>query len=130
MCPTPGPGEFQRAPADYVIVKPWVFRLFPRELDLDPPAAWGGHTVLLAGTTPNCIPLPPDDALSLDYDAVVLSDCTPSSVTPPPCSRPTPGGYAAGGRPHYDGGGPGAAAGLTRAPTYPPPAGRQTREAF
>lgn len=39
-------------------------------------------TVLLAGTTtPNCIRSTFYDALSLDYDAVVLSDCT-SSVTP------------------------------------------------
>ena len=51
-------------------------------------AAWaaGGkplsvQTVLLAGTTtPNCIRTTCYDAISLDYDAVVLSDCT-SSVT-------------------------------------------------
>ena len=42
----------------------------------------GGGTVLLAGTTtPNCIRSTFYDALSLDYDAVVLSDCT-SSVPP------------------------------------------------
>lgn len=42
------------------------------------PAAF---TVLLAGTTtPNCIRTTCYDAISLDYDAVVLSDCT-SSVT-------------------------------------------------
>ena len=39
------------------------------------------QTVLLAGTTtPNCIRTTCYDAISLDYDAVVLSDCT-SSVT-------------------------------------------------
>ena len=38
-------------------------------------------TVILAGTTtPNCIRTSCYDALSLDYDAIVLSDCT-SSVT-------------------------------------------------
>ena len=37
---------------------------------------------MLAGTTtPNCIRSTFYDALSLDYDAAVLSDCT-SSVTP------------------------------------------------
>ena len=41
----------------------------------------GVQTVLLAGTTtPNCIRTTCYDAISLDYDAVVLSDCT-SSVT-------------------------------------------------
>ena len=39
------------------------------------------QTVVLAGTTtPNCIRTTCYDALSLDYDVVVLSDCT-SSVT-------------------------------------------------
>ena len=38
-------------------------------------------TVILAGTTtPNCIRTSCYDALSLDYDVIVLSDCT-SSVT-------------------------------------------------
>ena len=41
----------------------------------------GTDTVILAGTTtPNCIRTSCYDALSLDYDVVVLSDCT-SSVT-------------------------------------------------
>lgn len=41
----------------------------------------GVDTVILAGTTtPNCIRTTCYDALSLDYDVVVLSDCT-SSVT-------------------------------------------------
>ena len=41
----------------------------------------GVDTVILAGTTtPNCIRSSCYDALSLDYDVVVLSDCT-SSVT-------------------------------------------------
>ena len=72
------PEEFRRAPADYVIVKP---RFFHTELDLIL-RRLGVDTVLLAGTTtPNCIRSTFYDALSLDYDAVVLSDCT-SSVTP------------------------------------------------
>lgn len=41
----------------------------------------GVDTVILAGTTtPNCIRTSCYDALSLDYNVIVLSDCT-SSVT-------------------------------------------------
>lgn len=37
------------------------------------------QTVVLAGTTtPNCIRTTCYDALSLDYDVIVLSDCTSS----------------------------------------------------
>ena len=75
------PEEFRRAPADYVIVKPRFSAFFHTELDLIL-RRLGVDTVLLAGTTtPNCIRSTFYDALSLDYDAVVLSDCT-SSVTP------------------------------------------------
>ena len=85
MCPASmsdaWPEEFRRAPADYVIVKPRLSAFFHTELDLIL-RRLGVNTVLLAGTTtPNCIRSTFYDALSLDYDAVVLSDCT-SSVTP------------------------------------------------
>ena len=85
MCPASmsdaWPEEFRRAPADYVIVKPRFSAFFHTELDLIL-RRLGVDTVLLAGTTtPNCIRSTFYDALSLDYDAVVLSDCT-SSVTP------------------------------------------------
>ena len=72
------PEEFRRAPADYVIVKPRFSAFFHTELDLIL-RRLGVDTVLLAGTTtPNCIRSTFYDALSLDYDAVVLSDCTSS----------------------------------------------------
>lgn len=75
------PGEFHRADTDYVIVKPRFSAFFHTELDLIL-RRLGVDTVLLAGTTtPNCIRSTFYDALSLDYDAAVLSDCT-SSVTP------------------------------------------------
>ena len=71
----------EMCPADYVIVKPRFSAFFHTELDLIL-RRLGVDTVLLAGTTtPNCIRSTFYDALSLDYDAVVLSDCT-SSVTP------------------------------------------------
>ncbi len=122
------PEEFRRAPADYVIMKPRFSAFFHTELDLIL-RRLGVDTVLLAGTTtPNCIRSTFYDALSLDYDAVVLSDCT-SSVTPRRAAG-QPGGYAAGRGTGHDGSGPGSAAGLTRAPTYPPPAGGKLCEAF
>jgi nicotinamidase-related amidase len=75
------PEEFRRDPSDYVIVKPRFSAFFHTELDLIL-RRLGVDTVLLAGTTtPNCIRSTFYDALSLDYDAVLLSDCT-SSVTP------------------------------------------------
>lgn len=75
------PEEFRRDTSDYVIVKPRFSAFFHTELDLIL-RRLGVDTVLLAGTTtPNCIRSTFYDALSLDYDAVVLSDCT-SSVTP------------------------------------------------
>ena len=57
-----------------------LLRLFGTPLDLIL-RRLGVDTVILAGTTtPNCIRTSCYDALSLDYDAIVLSDCT-SSVT-------------------------------------------------
>ncbi|MFR6424530.1 MAG: cysteine hydrolase family protein [Oscillospiraceae bacterium] len=72
--------RFTVLPQDYVLVKPRFSAFFHTELDLIL-RRLGVQTVLLAGTTtPNCIRTTCYDAISLDYDAVVLSDCT-SSVT-------------------------------------------------
>ena len=63
------PPEFGSAPEDCHIVKPRYSAFF------------GTERVILAGTTtPNCIRTSCYDAISLDYDVTVLSDCT-SSVT-------------------------------------------------
>ena len=67
------PDAFTVLPQDYVLVKPRFSAFFHTSLDLIL-RRLGVQTVLLAGTT-TCY-----DAISLDYDAVVLSDCT-SSVT-------------------------------------------------
>lgn len=62
------------------IVKPRFSAFFHTQVDLIL-RRLGVDTVILAGTTtPNCIRSSCYDALSLDYDVVVLSDCT-SSVT-------------------------------------------------
>lgn len=74
------PDEFEVLPQDRVIVKPRFSAFFATSLDIIL-RRLGIQTVVLAGTTtPNCIRTTCYDALSLDYDVVVLSDCT-SSVT-------------------------------------------------
>ena len=74
------PEGLRPQPGDYTIIKPRWSAFFQTELDLIL-RRLGVDTVLLAGTTtPNCIRSTFYDALSLDYDAAVLSDCT-SSVT-------------------------------------------------
>ena len=74
------PEEFEVRESDYRIVKPRFSGFFGTPLDLIL-RRLGVDTVILAGTTtPNCIRTSCYDALSLDYDVIVLSDCT-SSVT-------------------------------------------------
>ena len=66
---------------DRVLVKPRFSAFFGTPLDLVL-RRLGVNTVVLAGTTtPNCIRTTCYDALSLDYNVVLLEDCT-SSRTP------------------------------------------------
>lgn len=74
------PEQFEVLDKDRVIVKPRFSAFFATGLDLVL-RRLGVQTVVLAGTTtPNCIRTTCYDALSLDYDVVVFSDCT-SSIT-------------------------------------------------
>ena len=74
------PDSFEVLECDHVFVKPRFSAFFATSLDLVL-RRLGVQTVVLAGTTtPNCIRTTCYDAISLDYDVVVLSDCT-SSVT-------------------------------------------------
>ena len=74
------PEEFKVLDGDYRIIKPRFSAFFHTSLDLIL-RRLGVDTVILAGTTtPNCVRSSCYDALSLDYDVIVLSDCT-SSVT-------------------------------------------------
>lgn len=74
------PESFEVLASDHVFVKPRFSAFFATSLDLVL-RRLGVQTVVLAGTTtPNCIRTTCYDALSFDYDVVVLSDCT-SSVT-------------------------------------------------
>ncbi|MBQ9882475.1 MAG: cysteine hydrolase [Synergistes sp.] len=72
------PAEF--GVADYYVVKPRFSAFFATELDMLL-RRLGIDTLLLAGTaTPNCIRATCYDALSLDYDVIVLADCTSSQT--------------------------------------------------
>lgn len=75
------PAEFGRCGTDYEIIKPRYSAFFQTPLDLLL-RRLGVDTVLLTGTTtPNCIRTTCYDAISLDYQVVILEDCC-SSNTP------------------------------------------------
>lgn len=74
------PPEFDRRDTDYEIIKPRYSAFFQTPLDLLL-RRLGVRGVLLAGTTtPNCIRTTCYDAISLDYQVVVLSDCCSSNT--------------------------------------------------
>lgn len=67
-------------PGDYTLIKPRYSAFFQTELDLIL-RRLGVRTVILAGTTtPNCIRTTCYDANALDYNVVVLSECTSSQT--------------------------------------------------
>lgn len=74
------PPEFQVKPGDTVLFKPRYSAFFQTNLD-GLLRRRGIDTVIVTGTTtPNCIRATVFDAISLDYNAVLLEDCC-SSVT-------------------------------------------------
>lgn len=82
LCPETAayPEEFNVLPGDYHIIKPRFSAFFQTELDMIL-RRMAVDTVILAGTTtPNCIRTTMYDAISLEYDAVVISDCTSSAT--------------------------------------------------
>ena len=75
------PEDFGADPSDYHIQKPRWSAFFATELDLVLRRLGVGRVILAGTTTPNCIRTSCYDAIALDYDVTVLSDCT-SSQTP------------------------------------------------
>lgn len=70
------PALLRPQPGDYTIIKPRWSAFFQTELDLIL-RRLGIRTVILAGTTtPNCIRTTCYDANALDYNVIILSDCT------------------------------------------------------
>ena len=74
------PEELRPRAGDYALTKPRYSAFFHTELDLML-RRLGVNTVILAGTTtPNCIRSTCYDGISLDYNVVILSDCTSSAT--------------------------------------------------
>lgn len=74
------PESLRPQPGDYTIIKPRWSAFFQTQLDLIL-RRLDIRTVILAGTTtPNCIRTTCYDANALDYNVVVLSDCTSSQT--------------------------------------------------
>ena len=74
------PPEFGSDPRDYRVFKPRFSAFFQTELD-GMLRRLGVRTVLIAGTTtPNCIRTTCYDAISLEYNAAVVTDCTSSAT--------------------------------------------------
>ena len=74
------PEEFGLCARDYRIIKPRYSAFFHTELDLIL-RRLGVNTIVLAGTTtPNCVRTTCYDAIALEYNAVVLTDCCSSQT--------------------------------------------------
>ena len=74
------PEAFGEDKRDYHIIKPRYSAFFATGLDLILHRLGIRHLLLAGTTTPNCIRTTCYDALSLDYDVVVLTDCTSSNT--------------------------------------------------
>lgn len=74
------PESFGACEQDFYIVKPRYSAFFATELDMILRRKGIRHVILAGTTTPNCIRTTCYDAICLDYEVTVLSDCT-SSVT-------------------------------------------------
>jgi len=74
------PAALRPQPGDYTIIKPRWSAFFQTELDLIL-RRLDIRTVILAGTTtPNCIRTSCYDAIALEYNAVVLTECCSSQT--------------------------------------------------
>ena len=74
------PAEMAPEPGDYQLYKPRFSAFFQTELDLML-RRLRIDTVLLTGTTtPNCIRTSCYDAISLDYNVAILTDCCSSNT--------------------------------------------------
>jgi len=74
------PEGLRPQPGDYTIIKPRFSAFFQTELDLIL-RRLDVRTVLIAGTTtPNCVRTTCYDAISLEYNTVVLTDCCSSQT--------------------------------------------------
>jgi nicotinamidase-related amidase len=74
------PEGLRPQPGDYTIIKPRWSAFFGTELDLILRRLSVRRVILAGTTTPNCIRTTCYDANSLDYNVVILTDCTSSQT--------------------------------------------------
>lgn len=74
------PEEFEPQDGDYMVKKPRFSAFFQTELDMLLRRLGVKNVVLIGTTTPNCIRTTCYDGISLDYNVVVISNCTSSAT--------------------------------------------------
>ena len=74
------PSEFVPNIGDYTLIKPRYSAFFQTSLDLMLRRLQIDTVVLIGTTTPNCIRTTCYDAISMDYNVVIVSDCTSSNT--------------------------------------------------
>ncbi|MDO4300739.1 MAG: cysteine hydrolase [Clostridia bacterium] len=74
------PGELSPEDGDYVIIKPRFSAFFMTELDLILRRLGIENVILIGTTTPNCVRSTCYDAISLDYNVVIIEDCCSSQT--------------------------------------------------
>ena len=74
------PKAFGEDETDFHLLKPRYSAFFDTGLDLILRRKGIRHVILIGTTTPNCIRTTCYDAICLDYDVTVLSDCTSSAT--------------------------------------------------
>lgn len=79
-CSMEMPDGMQPQPGDYTITKPRWSAFFQTELDLILRRLRIETVVLIGTTTPNCVRTTCYDAISLDYNVVILPECCSSQT--------------------------------------------------
>lgn len=74
------PAGMEPQPGDYTIIKPRWSAFFQTELDLILRRLRVENVILLGTTTPNCVRTSCYDAVSLEYNVIVLPECCSSQT--------------------------------------------------
>ena len=74
------PAGMEPQPGDYTITKPRWSAFFQTELDLILRRLRVETVILIGTTTPNCVRTTCYDAVSLDYNVIILPECTSSQT--------------------------------------------------
>lgn len=74
------PAGMEPKPGDYTLIKPRWSGFFQTELDLILRRLRIETVILIGTTTPNCVRTTCYDAISLDYNVIVLPECCSSQT--------------------------------------------------